>query len=390
MSAPNDFSRRILLAACGMTPQVVTETLYALRVAATEPFAVNEVRLITTSRGRDQAELSLLRNRQFQDFCADYGIHDIRFEPSSIAVIRDPDGRELDDIRTPLDNAWAADCIAEEVRRLTESADTAVHVSLAGGRKTMGYYIGYVLSFYGRPQDRLSHVLVSEGFETHRDFFYPTPQSRVISTADNRYLDTSKAEVTLAEIPFVRLRHALPARLLSERTSFGEAVRWSNLDTVPRLLAFDLGRGVVTASGQPVMLERKEVAFYAAFARAAMDGEPDFEVGDGHNAQLARAYAEELARVSGVEPDAGAGFMALLEVLDDSRVDARTLRSVSSGIKRGYVMPLVSNIKSALDEALGARVANDYRIRPRGSVRSERSKSTLYGMDLAPGQIAFV
>lgn len=43
MDTPETPTRRILVAACGMTPQIVTETLFALRVTAAQPFAVNEV-----------------------------------------------------------------------------------------------------------------------------------------------------------------------------------------------------------------------------------------------------------------------------------------------------------------------------------------------------------
>ena len=44
----------------------------------------------------------------------------------------------------------------------------------------MGFYLGYALSLYSRAQDRLSHVLVNSPFESHSEFFYPTPESRVI------------------------------------------------------------------------------------------------------------------------------------------------------------------------------------------------------------------
>jgi CRISPR-associated protein (TIGR02584 family) len=47
MGTPNSYARRILVAACGMTPQIVTETLYALRVTASVPYLVNEIRVTT-------------------------------------------------------------------------------------------------------------------------------------------------------------------------------------------------------------------------------------------------------------------------------------------------------------------------------------------------------
>jgi CRISPR-associated protein (TIGR02584 family) len=50
----------------------------------------------------------------------------------------------------------------------------SLHVSIAGGRKTMGFYAGYALSLYGRAQDRMSHVLVDEKFEKGINFYYPS------------------------------------------------------------------------------------------------------------------------------------------------------------------------------------------------------------------------
>ncbi len=216
MRVEGESPRRILLCACGITPQVVTESLYCLRVAAEERFAVNEVHIITTARGREAAEASLLVAGHFAQLCKDYGFDDIRFDASHIEVIRDPLGSELDDIRSPEENAAAADCITELIRRLSSDEGAALHVSLAGGRKTMSYYAGYALSLFGRPQDRLSHVLVKEEFEAEPEFFYPTPDSRAIRTRSGRHLDASRATLTLANIPFVRLRGTLPAHILSQ------------------------------------------------------------------------------------------------------------------------------------------------------------------------------
>jgi CRISPR-associated protein (TIGR02584 family) len=39
--------------------------------------------------------------------------------------------------------------------------DCALHCSLAGGRKVMSFYSGYLFSLGGRQQDRLSHTLIS-------------------------------------------------------------------------------------------------------------------------------------------------------------------------------------------------------------------------------------
>lgn len=97
----------------------------------------------------------------------------IRFDSDYIHVIRGVDGSELDDIVDEAGNHAAADQITRLLRELTRDPGNRLHVSLAGGRKTMGFYIGYALSLYARPQDRLSHVLVNPPFESHPEFFYP-------------------------------------------------------------------------------------------------------------------------------------------------------------------------------------------------------------------------
>jgi len=217
--------RKILLAVSGMSPQIITETFYSL--IREKQWIPDEVRLITTEQGKQNAVLQLLEGEgHFQRLLDDYQVsHPVDFSIENITLIRDEEGKVLPDLRTPQDNEAAANVIAATIRELTRDPETELHVSLAGGRKTMGFYVGYALSLFGRPQDCLSHVLVSEHYESNRDFFYPTPDTRVIQTRDGQVLDASKARVWLAEIPFVRLRDHLPKVLLEGKHSFGEIVR---------------------------------------------------------------------------------------------------------------------------------------------------------------------
>ncbi|MFZ0257354.1 MAG: CRISPR-associated ring nuclease Csm6, partial [Gammaproteobacteria bacterium] len=194
------FPRRILLAVTGLSPQVVTETLYALAVKAERSLIPTEVQVITTADGADRARLTLLSDEPgwFQRLRRDFRLPPIVFDETSIHVLPGANGRPLEDIRTPADNERAADFITERVRELTADPTSRLHASIAGGRKTMGFYVGYALSLYGRDQDCLSHVLVSARYESHPDFYYPTPYTRVIHTPppDSRPLDTKEAEVT--------------------------------------------------------------------------------------------------------------------------------------------------------------------------------------------------
>ena len=56
---PQDYATRILVAVTGLSPQIVTETLYALAVAPapSEPrFVPTKIRLITTEQGAARAK----------------------------------------------------------------------------------------------------------------------------------------------------------------------------------------------------------------------------------------------------------------------------------------------------------------------------------------------
>ncbi len=289
---PADFPRRILLMVTGRTPQVVTETLYGLAVAppaGQRTFVPTEVRIITTAEGAVDARLSLLSDDPgwFHALCRDYGLPEIAFTSAHVEALEDADGNPLADIRTRADNDRAADQIVQRVRTLTADAEAALHVSLAGGRKTMGYFLGYALSLFGRPQDRLSHVLVSTPYESNRDFYYPTPYPKVIYTfgatpQQQRPIDARHAEVSLAEIPFVRLRDHLPGQLEilhKDDASFSAVVAAMQQALEPAWVAVDLpGGGLLLAGEHVVPLAAADLAFYAWLARRRLAGRPPVRI----------------------------------------------------------------------------------------------------------------
>ena len=305
--SPTQYSRRILLAVTGLSPQVVTETLYALAVNPGQRpvFVPTEIHVVTTQQGFDSARLTLLSDDPgwFHRLCLDYRLKDIAFSIENIHILRDASGAALTDIRTPADNETAADTITEWVREFTADTESALHVSIAGGRKTMGYYAGYALSLYGRPQDRLSHVLVSPPFESLPAFFYPTRDSRVIYSRDPKShpLDTRDATVTLAEIPFVSLRHGLPHRLIEGRARFSESVDAARLSLGAPTLDIDLDQRCVRCSGRTVDLPPTELAFLAWFARRAVSSQsPIVAPKEGvPSLEYAEQYLQEYRRIIG-------------------------------------------------------------------------------------------
>ncbi|MGV3059818.1 CRISPR-associated ring nuclease Csm6 [[Pasteurella] aerogenes] len=220
------YNKRILLSVTGMSPAVVTETLYAL--VTEKGFIPTEIRVITTLQGKNKLLDALLRRGALAEFIADYGAQygfsHIHFDESCIEVINDTSGEKLADIRTPEENDLAANQIVKLVGQLCQDEHSAIHVSIAGGRKTMGFFLGYALSLYGRKQDSLSHVLVSAEFENVRDFYYPKPYSCEIFNDKGVALDASQGKVMLAEIPWVRLGLGVPTDLLNNQISYSQSV----------------------------------------------------------------------------------------------------------------------------------------------------------------------
>ncbi|MFB4203583.1 hypothetical protein KBTX_02387 [wastewater metagenome] len=370
--------RDTLLCVTGLTPQVVTETVYALaqEAAAGGKSRIPErIEVITTTEGRRRIQLSLFSRAggqgHFDQLCSDCGIDRdaITFDESCIHVIRNGEDEPLGDIVNADDNAHAADLINDRIRAWTTDDDVRLHVSLAGGRKTMGFYAGYALSLYARPQDRLSHVLVNPPFESHPDFFYPPPYPRTLTLRGrNDYVSTADARLQLADIPFVRLREEMDKTLLYGELSFSEAVARAQQVLERPELVIDVGERVAWLQGHPVELSATHFAWLTCFARRVLAGRPP--IGFGEEA------ADDLrATVDWLE---GEGPSTLKDHVEAARDELRQTGD------SGYFSRTRTRLNTALSERSGlhpAAVAR-YQLRSYG-----RRPHTVYGLPLAAEQV---
>ena len=282
----------------GLSPQIVTETLFAYYVGLKIDDSIPaEVHLITTREGGDRAQLTLLgpTTAHFDNLVSTYKINHLSFLEENIHVLKNKSGQELEDISTPADNSIAADFICEMTNKFTRDGDTELFVSIAGGRKTMGYYAGYALTLFGRPQDRLSHVLVSEEFENNRDFYFPTIKRQIIYSKKNKPLDTSKAIVTLAQIPFVQLRHELPEDSLLQQVGFQEAVALINVSNEKLVVTLNTSELSLSINTRKVHFEPIDFIFYLWFAEQ-LRSESGF-IQEPHDQEPNPIYAAELVNV---------------------------------------------------------------------------------------------
>ena len=308
-----DGFREILVAVAGLTPQVITETLYYLTQKRDPPVVIAEIHVLTTEPGRRRIRTDLLTpdSGHFYAFCQEYALDPttITFDAERIHVLTDAAGVPLDDIRTAADSAAVADQILALIRRLTDDPTTRLHCSLAGGRKTLSALLGFALQLYGRPQDTLLHVLVDEAFENHANFFYPSRQPRLIQTRDGRQLDARTARVDVAEIPYVRLRDKLSTSLSQLTSGFAPTIErvQHTLDTLPGLppLIIEPASRKVCIGITQIALEPVEIVLYTQLALANVqqvgreDGFLSLKELNGKRDEMLRRYERLYGAYSG-------------------------------------------------------------------------------------------
>ncbi|MEE3421443.1 MAG: CRISPR-associated ring nuclease Csm6 [Succinimonas sp.] len=230
----------ILLSVSGQTPQIITETLCSLRMAGR---TVRDIYVVTTRPGKENIERMLLGiNRKtgergndiFIEMSQEYGWPDLTLKEENILVFRDSQNHELEDIRTDQDEGIAADFLFKTLRDLIEQfPETPVVASIAGGRKTMSYLMGSVMSILGRRDDELTHVLVDPRYEaidavkSGGQFFYRCKNSRKFYTRSGEELDGATADVELSSIPFIRMGH-----FLKDSKQWGKLMASGNRDNI--------------------------------------------------------------------------------------------------------------------------------------------------------------
>lgn len=261
--------RNILLAVSGLAPQVITETIYALLHQGRK---VDAVRVITTRQGRDRILTGLFtpEGRVLANLLADFGLTraDLDFHRSNIQVLKTANGIELNDIISRDDNEILLKTCLDTAFNLTKDENTAVWFLVAGGRKTMTSCLTLTAQLYGRPQDRLLHVLVSPEFENSRSFWYPPQEAGLIELHDHQgqpfYKDSRFAKIQLVTIPFISVRHMLAASLLDHPRPPAELLQ-SLIRDPQKTLLVNLAEGKIIFNGIELDLHPARLALYAFF-----------------------------------------------------------------------------------------------------------------------------
>jgi CRISPR-associated protein (TIGR02584 family) len=340
--------KRYLLAVCGLSPQVITETLYALHQ---EGRMVDGIRIITTRIGKAEINAHLMspEDGAYYRLLKEYGVADatVEFSARHIITVTDEHGSELDDIITQDDSEKVLLACMEQAFQLTREPDTTVYFSIAGGRKSMGACLAVAAQCYGRSQDRMYHVLVSPEFESNRNFFYPPMKSRLIElrhpvTREPYHKETRYARITLAPVPFFSIRTQLTDRML--KTPETPQVLMLSLvrDERPELV-INLRERKLVWKGHEVDLRPAWIALYAFFGslkkqaecsrndcRECADCYRSFVELAGQNDEIAKLY-RQTGTSRDIEDMDGGG------IIDLSQENFRGYRSkINKELERAY------------------------------------------------------
>ena len=260
---------RVLLCLVGMSPAVLTETVWAL--ALEHGWVPDRVEVLTTEVGKRKLVAEVLEPGVWGRLCSALAARGV--ETAALAAFGAANvhcfswqGAYLEDLTTEVENLAAADLLLGEVRKWTETAGTEVVASIAGGRKTMGALLLSCLSLLGRAQDRVCHVLVSPPFDggVEPPFYFPEQGQpyRVRQGANaGRVLSAESAKVRCFFVPYVRMREAYAEHFRQQVPSYKRLVEEVEqaVAKVPEVV-LDLTDGTLTVNGQALKLAATEFA----------------------------------------------------------------------------------------------------------------------------------
>lgn len=220
-------SQTILIAVTGMSPPVLTETVWALAFPADKaitPIIPARVIALTTTVGREAIVQQLFGAEAIWQLLREAVLGpDYRTDPRlcfgttgdcvKVFTVRTA-GRpvELKDISSASENAAVADFITEELWGHVEKPETRIIASISGGFKTMSALLFAGMSLLARKDDLISHVLVNAPYDTTAltpRFFFPAQPQQELRDHDGKTWRARDAQLRLGFVPFVPMHDLL-------------------------------------------------------------------------------------------------------------------------------------------------------------------------------------
>ncbi len=256
---PVNSRKEVLVFVAGATPQIITETIYALS-QKNPPIYPDSIYIITTDIGRRLIGKSLIDEGMLLKLCEEYSIPYPGIGEENFIVAIDSNGRRLEDIRSSEDNYIIAELIMKVIKEIRKDPSVRLHCSIAGGRKTMSLYLGLALQLFGKQDDKLYHVLISPPeLESNPDFFYKPKKNKVIKhpmpDGSFKFINTKDAKIELAELPFIRLSDKLDL----QETNLKEIIKESQRDIDTATIQ---SRLIVNFKDRNILIGKKLINMY--------------------------------------------------------------------------------------------------------------------------------
>jgi len=408
-------TKNTLITVLGSSPQVLTESLYALK----DTDFPDRIVVFTTTHGAEQILRCQLATK-IKQLCAEYSLPVPTLDHNDIIVVKDREGRPISDIRNTEDQSSMADSITSVMRELSRDDNTAVHASIAGGRKSMSFYMGYIFSIFARPFDKLSHVLVSPEFESS-GFWYTTKKShRFIArtdrvTGETIELDAKDAIIELAEIPFLRLNSVLSKQgdLLTKNASYRETLAAYQLAINPEAIRLVFTRDHrILLNNVELSLPVESRAFYFIIAKSCLltpcyqrPQKTETQAQRANQLLIEAALITQLAGMANIDLNGEVPNDLLDEILESLqdkmgyRVNVKAFNTIE---EKGFTLALADRMISDITIALkGIAIGSTVELCEVAIVRAAlnedkaspfarvNTKGGFYGLRLNPAQIVF-
>ena len=357
------YRNRVLLVLVGMSPAVLTETVFALTRGdlGDDYFVPTKVEVVTTRLGKERLVKALLDpvpsvpGGRFAKMWNNLGsLPALSFTAADVYVPADEDGAPFDDAHSKPQLEAIGDLMLQRLQAHASQPDTAVVTSISGGRKSMSHLAGTALSLVARPQDRLVHVIVHPAsLETCDAFYFPDPKRTTKYDCWDEtgrkalQIDPAVARVELALVPFLLLKDRLPTIGATAGLSLSGLVSKLNSSHLPpRKLKL-----VIDLTSQ-------------AGGRAFLDGRPLLEANKTHGpiAPDHLAFLLSLARAKSKGVAVSPNDAEMLDLVrDQERIDVARGTSWDPTVRFNKVFPFFNQRNGASRDSLASLDDDDFR-----------------------------
>jgi CRISPR-associated protein (TIGR02584 family) len=248
----------VFLAVMGTTPAVLTECMYYYYSDHyNQLHSFSEIKVLTTSIGKQYLVESLFTRGRWSELESSLGLvaGTIPFEESDILVFENLDtGEEVEDLLTSADNEAASHLINTWVKYFTDEDDCRLTATVAGGRKTQSALMALAFQLYGRQQDDLIHLIVSDQMMVDREWFFPS------DPAD------PEQKLSVSDVPIVRVGRYLSRNLNQSTENMVREIQESLFASRP-IEEIIVKKDIICVDGEEVKITPREASYYRYFLK---------------------------------------------------------------------------------------------------------------------------